>query len=222
MRPAGLTLGLSERRALLDPALAAATSGLDGLVLDVGGRRIPRGRFVPPAPRHGRWLRVNLDASAGPDVVADAAALPFRDGAAAAAVCLETLEYVERPEDAMRELARILRPGGQAVVSVPFLHRADAPTDRHRFTAMRVAELATGAGLEPRSVSAQGHFFTTLAHLVRQAAANVRSPLARRALGVAVLPLTACLRRLDRLAAVRRSALLTSFSTGFLLVARKR
>ena len=212
-------LGTSHRRRLLDADLARATAGLAGPVLDVGGRRHGRGRFRPP--EGVRWIRLNVDPAAAPDVVADAQALPIRSGALAAAVCLETLEYVEAPERAVAELARVLRLGGRAVVSVPFLHRADADTDRHRFTATGLREALGRAGLAVVEVAPQGRFFTVLANMLGQATARLPTRLARWGVGALTVPLGELLVRVDELGAVRRSAFLSSFSTGYLAVARK-
>lgn len=42
------------------------------------------------------------------------------DGEAGSVLCLSVLEHVLYPEKAVREIGRILRPGGLAIVSVPF------------------------------------------------------------------------------------------------------
>ena len=47
------------------------------------------------------------------------ARLPYDDGAFDVVVCVEGLEHIENPSNAFREFARILRPGGTLVVSVP-------------------------------------------------------------------------------------------------------
>jgi SAM-dependent methyltransferase len=214
-----IELGTTYRRRLLDADLTRVTAGVGGRVLDVGGRRSPRGRFRLPSGV--ATTRVNLDPGAGPDVVADAQALPVRAESADWVMCLETLEYVEVPDCAMSELVRVLRPGGHAVVSVPFLHRADATTDRHRFTEARVRELLERAGLIVVEITAQGRFFTTLANMLRQATAAVRSRPLRWALSGGTVPLGAVLLRLDRLGPVGRSPFLSSFTTGFLALARK-
>jgi SAM-dependent methyltransferase len=212
-------LGTSHRRRLLDADLARVTAGLAGSVLDVGGRRRGRGGFHPPDGV--RWIRLNVDAAAAPDIVADAHALPIRSGALDAAVCLETLEYVEAPERAVVELARVLRAGGRALVSTPFLHRADAATDRRRFTAAGLREVLERAGLVVVEVAPQGRFFTVLANMLRQATAALPARLARWGVGALTIPLGGLLVRLDGLDAVRRSPFLASFSTGYLAVARK-
>jgi len=47
------------------------------------------------------------------------ARLPYDDGAFDTVVCVEGLEHIENPSNAIREFARILRTGGTLVVSVP-------------------------------------------------------------------------------------------------------
>lgn len=45
--------------------------------------------------------------------------LPFGDSQFDAVVCVEGLEHIEHPANAVREFARIVRPGGRLVISVP-------------------------------------------------------------------------------------------------------
>lgn len=52
-------------------------------------------------------------------VLGDATALPFADGAFDAVVAGEVLEHLEDDRSAVRELFRVLAPGGVALVSVP-------------------------------------------------------------------------------------------------------
>lgn len=50
--------------------------------------------------------------------------LPYADGAFDAVAALGVLEYAKPVDDALRELARVLRPGGRAVISYPIRHSA--------------------------------------------------------------------------------------------------
>ena len=52
-------------------------------------------------------------------VCANALRLPFPDGSFDRVVASETLEHIEDDTIAMSEIARVLRPGGRGVVSVP-------------------------------------------------------------------------------------------------------
>jgi SAM-dependent methyltransferase len=59
----------------------------------------------------------------------DATALPIREGVADAVTMLDIVEHVDRPEAAIAEARRVIRPGGVLIVSVPhrgLLHRLDA------------------------------------------------------------------------------------------------
>lgn len=51
--------------------------------------------------------------------VADILALPWRDASFDTVISCETIEHVESPRRAIRELARVLRPGGRLLLTVP-------------------------------------------------------------------------------------------------------
>jgi SAM-dependent methyltransferase len=45
--------------------------------------------------------------------------LPFANGAFDYVVCIEGLEHLENPKQAVREFTRVLRPGGRVIITVP-------------------------------------------------------------------------------------------------------
>ncbi|HXG08813.1 MAG TPA: class I SAM-dependent methyltransferase [Gemmataceae bacterium] len=95
-------------------------------VLDVGagGRRIAPGV-------------VTLDAVPVPevDIVGDIHHMPLADDSFDCVFCTGTLEHVSDPWQAVREIHRVLKPGGLVHIDVPFIqgYHAD-PTDYWRFT----------------------------------------------------------------------------------------
>lgn len=50
---------------------------------------------------------------------ADVYAVPFKDGSIDRVICTEVLEHLTDPQKAAHEIARVLKPGGRIVVSVP-------------------------------------------------------------------------------------------------------
>jgi SAM-dependent methyltransferase len=59
------------------------------------------------------------DGGSGRAVAGDATAIPFPDGSFDTVIAAEVLEHLPADQKAMNEIARILRPGGKAAVTVP-------------------------------------------------------------------------------------------------------
>ncbi len=90
----------------------------------------PGTRLLHIAPERalGRWLRQTLGsgyisadlASRRAMLRFDLQAIPLREGAFDVVICNHVLEHVPDDRKAMREIRRVLRPGGWAIVQVPF------------------------------------------------------------------------------------------------------
>jgi len=88
-------------------------------------------------------------------VLADVTRLPFADGAFASVTSAETLEHIEADGNAASELARVLRPDGVLVSTVPadpsqWSDWDDWAGHLRRYTAGSFERLLTGAGFEAR------------------------------------------------------------------------
>ena len=75
-----------------------------------------------------RRLADRIAAGTAEIVLGDAAALPWEDGRFSVVTSLDTLKFVPDPGRALREMVRVLRPGGRAVVTVS--DTAKAPLGR--------------------------------------------------------------------------------------------
>lgn len=106
------------------------------------------------APRETIGVDVDADALVGQDrrtVVADMRALPFADASFASVVAIQSIEHVPDPERAVAEIARVLAPGGVAVLVTPnrlTLGRPDEIIDPYHhveFTAEELGALCRGS-----------------------------------------------------------------------------
>jgi SAM-dependent methyltransferase len=91
------------------------------------------------------YVNVDLFRLPGVDVAADAERLPFADGLFQRVECDAVLEHVPRPEAVMREIERVLRPGGFAHLVTPFCHPFhEYPRDYRRFTPDGLEQMSGG------------------------------------------------------------------------------
>ena len=105
-------------------------------VLDVGAGGSSYGRLFP------NRTTLDIDPERKPDIVADAAHMPFKDGAFRFVVCTEMLEHVNDPFAVERELCRVTAPGGMLVLTTRFAYPLhDVPADYWRFTKYGLAKL---------------------------------------------------------------------------------
>lgn len=69
------------------------------------------------------------------DIVADAAELPFKDGSVDMLISESTIEHTPNAESAIREMRRVVKPGGFVYISIPFIMPFHAsPNDYSRLT----------------------------------------------------------------------------------------
>jgi len=59
------------------------------------------------------------DPNASPDLIADAASIPFPDLFASTVICTEVLEHVPDDSIVLKEISRILKPGGLFILTLP-------------------------------------------------------------------------------------------------------
>ncbi len=172
-----------HRRAIAAEVQAAAAATPTGArVLDAGAGNAP----YRPLFEHCDY--VTHDWSASPhesarraDVLSDITSLPLADAELDLVLCTEVLEHVAEPAAALAELARVLRPGGRVVLTVPFVMELhEEPYDFYRYTPHGLRHLLISAGLTDVEVRPLTGWYSTLSHVLRQCALATRDPTAPR------------------------------------------
>ncbi len=210
--------GATCRRRMLDELQQRHARLLEGVVLDIGGR--DRGRFRKPRDAVRQWVFVDIVADHGPDVAADVAALPLRDGCADVVYAMELFEHVAEPRKALEECNRVLRENGRLVCSTPFLYPVHAdPHDYARWTRDKWRMELEACGFDMEEEITMGGACMVLLELVTLALSALPPPL--KWLKHARILLFEPARRLDGCAFMKRG-ILSGFHGGYYIVARKR
>ncbi len=159
-----LTAAKSFSRVLFDPcfltrrrlqqvltAVLVPAASRGGLCLDVGcGDRPYEGLFAL-----GQYLGVDVEDSGRPlsmkqpDRFYDGKVLPYANDSFDLVMSTQVLEHVPDPLALLAEMARVCKPGGEIVVSLPFVYQEhEEPFDYYRFTSFGIAELLSRVGLQ--------------------------------------------------------------------------
>ena len=166
--PGFLRNRLMAVEAVIERSVAEFSAGLPNgsRVLDAGaGESRHRAAFG-----HCAYVAVDLAVGdeawnyAGIDCVGDLAAIPLAADSFDAALNVVVLEHLPRPDLALGEIARVLKPGGKLLLIAPQQWEVhQAPHDYFRFTRYGLQELCHRAGLTLESVEPMGGYFALLA-----------------------------------------------------------
>lgn len=69
------------------------------------------------------FINIDIDPSLNPDVVADAAHLPYPDNSVEEIYAGHMLEHFDMTEDVLKEWHRVLQPGGIITITVPDMEK---------------------------------------------------------------------------------------------------
>lgn len=148
----------------LDQALRSAAPMASGNMLDVGcGDKPYQALFAPHVIRHvgvefGETFEASENAQRSQaEFTYDGRRLPFENASFDTVLCTQVLEHVPEPAALMHEMARVLKPSGRLILTVPFSFRVHSePFDFQRFTRFALGRMAEESGLEVESLLPRG------------------------------------------------------------------
>jgi len=124
--------GESILRALEYESLA--DKDISGKVLDVGGGK--KAKYVKHLPKGLEIDSINIDHSIEPTyIVQPGSSFPIEDNSYDNVICFNTLEHIYDSKFVLEEILRVLKPGGVAYITIPFMFRIHGhPDDYFRAT----------------------------------------------------------------------------------------
>ena len=178
--------------------------------------------FNPDAIRRSR-------VSGRPIVRADIQHIPFRENTFDLATSFDVVQSVPDDRAALREMGRVLRPGGSVMLNVTALDvlrgdHSDVWGELRRYTRDRAEALIRSAGLEPTRISYLFGSLVPLMLAVRQAQAmrrRYREPTGDEDLRVPAAPINMALTALVRAEIALARQVTIPFGSSLLIVARK-
>lgn len=140
---------LSDRA--LRQTLSSLGAGARGTLVDVGCGAQPYRALFRDTTYIG--IEVPVKSSVGSrklaDVYFDGYRIPMGDHSADLSLCSQVLEHVFDPDRFLADIFRILKPGGQLIITVPFLwDEHEQPYDFSRYSSFGLRHLAAKAGFE--------------------------------------------------------------------------
>lgn len=185
-----LNPGIHQPTYLLNSAMAESIErwldkqlprGGDARVLDVGCGEMPYRELFER--RCADYIGCDLYSELDDVVKCPADDLAFEDASFDTIVCFQVLEHVTEPWRVIEECARVTRPGGTLILTVPFMFPYHAsPYDYYRYTTSGLRHLAERAGYTVKAIEPQCDTLPTLLMLWNVQVARFTGALTARRL----------------------------------------
>jgi SAM-dependent methyltransferase len=169
--------GVTISRSSLNRMKPAFVFSVDGDVLEIGGCD----NFFKSLYNKGKYLNLDVVPSQCIDIVENAEDMKsIQDSTFSAVICISVLEHTRHPEKIVAEIYRVLKPGGVAFISNPWMFEAHMePNDYYRFSD-DINDILFDKFIVKQKEFING-YFGLLAHLVQ------RNILLRLTIGVVFL-----------------------------------
>ncbi|SDJ34514.1 Methyltransferase domain-containing protein [Frankineae bacterium MT45] len=166
--------------------LADNAGAVRGDLLDLGAGNQPFRPWYEPLAKS--VVALDVAPAPGLSLLSMAAPLPFQASSFDTILCTSVLEHVDNAEKAVAEMVRVLRPGGQLIITVPFLYPThEAPYDFWRTTHIGLRAVLERHGLEVGEVAAQGGPFLLVSHYLTAGLVQALGLAARRLGSIGIL-----------------------------------
>lgn len=144
---------------------------LHGVLLDVGCGQMPYKHLIMEGGLVWKYIGLDLANNPthdnNPDVLWDGIKIPLPDGSMDSVLLTEVLEHCPDPVELLREIHRVIKPGGKIFGTVPFLFPLhEAPYDFYRYTPFALKRFAENTGFKISRIGSLGGWDASLAQML--------------------------------------------------------
>ena len=204
---------------------------LQGTLLDVGCGQMPyKPLLLSEDSKVEKYIGIDLEGGKHsqrnpPDLLWDGKTIPLESETIDCAIATEVFEHCPNPELVMKEIWRVLKPGGILFFTVPFLWNLhETPNDEYRYTPFALERHLLQSGFTETNIKAMGGWDAALAQMLglwvrrRQWGGGRKRKLLRGTLSQLFLPIIKFLYERDRAPKEFKEA---TMITGLMGTARK-
>ncbi|MGW1455069.1 class I SAM-dependent methyltransferase [Salegentibacter agarivorans] len=160
-------------RSSIFKSLKEASSTFSGSLLDIGCGKMPYKNYILTNTNVNTYTGLDIDtahiydANIQPDFTWDGIKMPFDDESFECAFGTEVLEHCPEPEIILKEIYRVLKPGGVFFFTVPFLWNLhEIPNDEYRFTPFSLDRHFRKSGFSKIEIKATGGWHASMAQML--------------------------------------------------------
>lgn len=159
------------RKSILD-ALEVHREQFAGTLLDVGCGKMPYKSRLTSSPGQGiKYVGLDFEVNPihdnTPDITWKDGKIPLCDKSVDCAIATEVFEHCSNPESVMKEIYRVLKPGGLLFFTVPFLWPLhEVPYDQARYTPYALEHHLKNSGYKDVKMEALGGWDASLGQML--------------------------------------------------------
>ncbi len=116
--------------------------------LDIGAGVCPYREKITGLWNIDIYLAIDLVPTESTDIIADARRLPLASDSIGMVVSFDVIQHIQCTDDVLREVSRVLRPGGLFIVTFPFMYSECDFRDYYRWTLSGMSFELERQGLE--------------------------------------------------------------------------
>ena len=142
-------------------------------LLDVGCGKMPYKDYILENSEVKNYVGLDIenaleyDKGVKPDYFWDGINMPFQNESFNCAMATEVLEHCPKPEIVLKEVLRVLKPGGVFFFTVPFLWNLhEVPHDEYRYTPFALERHLKNSGFKEIEIKATGGWHASMAQML--------------------------------------------------------